>query len=171
MESVWTSTSGAVRPGGLHSLSAEENRMIASRPEAASLCAEKAVLPCGRQGRISTEKILRMIATCGGSTVVRRKGVIPPPVELEGMRKKLLQKAWSHIEAVTAQTVEKPRESMRGLGTTRMPIVAGGVNGDHGRGFFPGKIWRGRPWQWSLLPRPPACQKAFWTSSGATSKL
>ena len=56
---------------------------------------------------------------------MRRKGVIPPPVELEGMRKKLLQKAWSHIEAVTAQTVEKPRESMSGLGTTRMPIVAG----------------------------------------------
>ena len=29
---------------------------------------------------------------------------------------------------------------MRGLGASRIPIVADGVNSDHGRGFFPGNI-------------------------------
>ena len=33
------------------------------------------------------------------------------------------------------QTVEKRRESMRGLGATRIPIVAGGVYGATGAGF------------------------------------
>ena len=77
------------------------------------------------------------------------------------------------------QSVEKRRERIRGPRAARIPIVAGGENGDHGRGFFPGKnrcladfaagIRRisaksgedsgggGR----SLLPRPPAFQEDF----------
>ena len=29
---------------------------------------------------------------------------------------------------------------MRGLGASQIPIVADGVNSDHGRGYFPGNI-------------------------------
>ena len=62
-------------------------------------------------------------------------------------------------------------ERTRGLEATRIPLVAGGVYGGHGRGFFPGKslpcrfcwnpqdsskIWIGWPWRGSLLPHPPS---------------
>ena len=45
-------------------------------------------------------------------------------------------------------------ERTRGLEATRIPIVAGGGYGGHGRGFFPGKTWRGWAWRDSLLPHP-----------------